>query len=225
MLNALGAHGRSGQYALLYLRIAAIGLPAGLVPLAGQGYLRGVSNLRRPLEIVVLSNLANLALEVMFVYGFRWGMAGSAAGRAIAQGGMGVAFVVELLRPQADSIRPRLTDMRPMLRVGCQIFVRTTVLYASFLVAASVLARIGDASIGAHQFAFELFIFLSLVLDGVAIAGQVIVGRMLGAGEADDAHAAAVRMITWSVASARHSRWFCCRWGSGSPAPSPPIRP
>ena len=199
LLDALGAHGRSGHYALVYLRIAAIGLPAGLVALAGQGYLRGVSNLRRPLEIVVISNLANLVLEVLFVYGFGWGMAGSAAGTAIAQGGMGIAFVVELLRPHANSIRPRLAEMRPMIRVGRQIFVRTTALYASFVVAASVLARIGDAQLGAHQIAFELFVFLALVLDAVAIAGQVIVGRMLGAGDAAGAHAAAVRMIAWSV--------------------------
>ena len=43
-----------------------------------------------------------------------------------------------------------------MVRVGRQIFVRTTALYASFLVAASVLARMGDAELGAHQIAFEL---------------------------------------------------------------------
>jgi len=85
------------------------------------------------------------------------------------------------------------------VRVGRQIFVRTTALYASFLVAASVLARMGDAEIGAHQIAFQLFVFLALLLDAVAIAGQVIVGRMLGAGDADGAHAAALRMIGWSV--------------------------
>ena len=66
-------------------------------------------------------------------------------------------------------------------------------------VAASVLARMGDAQIGAHQIAYELFIFIALVLDAVAIAGQVIVGRMLGAGDADGAYAAGVRMIGWSV--------------------------
>jgi putative MATE family efflux protein len=89
--------------------------------------------------------------------------------------------------------------MQPMMRVGRQIFVRTTALYASFLVAASVLARMGDPEIGAHQIAFQLFIFLALLLDAVAIAGQVIVGRMLGAGDAEGAHAAALRMIGWSV--------------------------
>jgi len=199
LLRGLGGHGQSGHDALVYFRIAAVGLPAALVALGGQGYLRGVSNLRRPLEVVVVANLVNVALEVLFVYGFHWGIAGSAAGTAIAQGGMGIAFARDLLRPRAGSRRPSLLEMRPMMRVGRQIFVRTTALYASFLVAASVLARMGDAEIGAHQIAFQLFVFLALVLDAVAIAGQVIVGRMLGAGDADGAHAAALRMIGWST--------------------------
>lgn len=199
LLAGLGGHGRSGHFALVYFRIAALGLPAALVALAGQGYLRGVSNLRRPLEIVIAANATNLVLELLFVYGFGWGVAGSAAGTAVAQAGMGAAFVVELLRPHAPSRRPSLREMQPLFRIGRQIFVRTTALYASFLVAASILARMGDAEIGAHQIAYQLFVFIALVLDAVAIAGQVIVGRMLGAGDADAAHAAAVRMIGWSV--------------------------
>jgi putative MATE family efflux protein len=199
LLRGLGGHGQSGHFALVYFRIAAAGLPAALIALAGQGYLRGVANLRRPLEIVVAANVVNLVLEVLFVYGFRWGIAGSAAGTAIAQAGMGVAFVVELLRPHAPSRRPSLREIRPLFRIGRQIFVRTAALYASFLVAASVLARMGDAQIGAHQIAYELFLFLALILDAIAIAGQVIVGRMLGAGDAEGAHAAATRMIEWSV--------------------------
>jgi putative MATE family efflux protein len=199
LLAGLGGHGRSGDYALVYFRIAAIGLPAALVALAGQGYLRGVSNLRRPLEIVVAANVANLVLELLFVYVFHWGIAGSAAGTAIAQAGMGVAFVVELLRPHALSRRPSLDAMRPLFRIGRQIFVRTAALFACFLYAASVLARMGDAQLGAHQIAYQLFLLIALILDAVAIAGQVIVGRMLGAGNAEGAFAAAVRMIGWSV--------------------------
>ena len=199
LLRGLGGHGRSGHYALVYFRIAAIGLPAAVIALAGQGYLRGVSNLRRQLVIVVAANVVNVALEVLFVYGFHWGIAGSAAGTAIAQAGMGLAFVVELLRPRAASRRPSLHEIRPLLRVGRHIFVRTTALLGSFLVAASVLARMGDAQLGAHQIAFQLFIFLALVLDAIAIAGQVIVGRMLGAGDAHGAYDAALRMIAWSA--------------------------
>jgi Na+-driven multidrug efflux pump len=62
-----------------------------------------------------------------------------------------------------------------------------------------VIARIGTPQLGAHQIAFQLFIFLALLLDALAIAGQVMVGRMLGAGNAAGARAASVRMIGWAV--------------------------
>jgi putative MATE family efflux protein len=199
LLRALGANGQSGEDALTYFRIAAPGLLPAMIAVAGQGFLRGVSNLRRPLEIVVVANLVNVVLEVLFVYGFHWGIAGSAAGTVVAQIGMGVAFTLELLRPHADSKRPSIREMRPMLRIGGQIFVRTTALMAAFLGASSIAARMGDAVIGAHQIAIQLFFFLALMLDAIAIAGQVIVGRMLGAGDADGAYAAALRMIGWSV--------------------------
>jgi putative MATE family efflux protein len=81
-----------------------------------------------------------------------------------------------------------------------EIAVRTSALYLSFLVASAVLARIGKASLGAHQIAFQLYNLLALVLDALAIAGQVMVGRMLGAGDGDGAYAAARRLTVLSVA-------------------------
>ena len=50
-----------------------------------------------------------------------------------------------------------------------------------------------------RSIAFQLWIFLALVLDSIAIAGQVLVGRGLGAGDSDRAYAASVRMIWLSV--------------------------
>jgi Na+-driven multidrug efflux pump len=90
--------------------------------------------------------------------------------------------------------------MRPLARIGSEIAVRTTALTGSFLVASAVLARVGAASLGAHQVAFQLWVFLALILDAIAIAGQVMVGRMLGAADAAGARAAAARMIAWAVA-------------------------
>jgi putative MATE family efflux protein len=77
--------------------------------------------------------------------------------------------------------------------------VRTGSLLLAFIIAGAVLAREGADSLGAHQVAFQLFIFLALVLDAIAIAGQVLVGRMLGAGNADGAQAAARRMCAWAL--------------------------
>jgi putative MATE family efflux protein len=199
LVDLMGGDGRVGELAVDYLRIGSLGLPFALIALAGQGYLRGVSDLRTPLVIVVVANAANVVLNVVFIYGFDWGLKGSAAATVVAQAGMGAAFVRALLAAPADSRRPSLARIRPLARIGREIFVRTTALYASFLVAGAVLARMGADSLGAHQIAFQLFVFLALVLDAIAIAGQVIVGRTLGAGDAEEAHAAARRMIEWAV--------------------------
>jgi Na+-driven multidrug efflux pump len=114
---------------------------------------------------------------------------------------MGVAFVVAIVRGlHLDDLRPRLVLARRVLSLGKWIFVRTVSLMSSFVLAGAVATRFGDASIGAHQVAFQLWVFLALVLDSVAIAGQIIVGRELGAGRREAAYGASERMIWLSVA-------------------------
>jgi putative MATE family efflux protein len=197
--TVLGGEGEILDESANYLRIASLGAPFFMLASAGQGFLRGMSDLRTPLLILIAAHAANVVLELLFVYGFGWGLAGSAWGTVIAQVGMGAAFV-RVQAQRAGWEHPVLARIRSLLRIGGEIAVRTTVLLASFLVASAVLARIGAASLGAHQIAFQLFIFLAFVLDAIAIAGQVMVGRMLGAGDPTGARAAAVRMIGWSVA-------------------------
>jgi putative MATE family efflux protein len=195
----MGADGEVLDGAVLYLRIAALGSPFFMLAAAGQGFLRGLSDLRTPLLILVAAHSVNVVLELLFVYGFGWGLAGSAWGTVIAQAGMGGAFVWVQARASGWE-PPHLDRIRSLMKIGGEIAVRTTALLASFLVASAVLARVGEASLGAHQIAFQLFIFLALVLDAIAIAAQVLVGRMLGAGDERGARAASVRMIGWSVA-------------------------
>ena len=199
LIGLLGGVGEVGDLATRYLRIAALGVPGFMLVLAGQGYLRGIGDLRTPLIILGAGNVANVVLNVVLVYPAGLGLDGSAIGTAIAQLSMGIAFVVLLLRARAATRRPRWSLMSPLVRMGGDLVVRTGALIGSFLVASAVLARIGEASLGAHQVAFQLFVFLALVLDAIAIAGQVLVGRMLGAGEADRAFAAARRMIVLAV--------------------------
>ena len=201
LVSLMGGEGAAAEYAVTYLRIAAIGLPAAFLALGGQGYLRGVSDLRTPLVIVIVANGVNVVLEVLFVYVFDWGIEGSAWGTAIAQLGMGAGFLYAILRglKRAEAL-PQLALARRVLSLGKWIFLRTTALMGSFVLAGAVATRFGEASIGAHQVAFQLFIFLALLLDSIAIAGQIIVGRELGSGRREEAYAAGARMIWLSVA-------------------------
>jgi putative MATE family efflux protein len=202
LVALIGGDGEAAELAETYLRIAAIGFPAAFLALGGQGYLRGVADLRTPLVIVIAGNVANVVLEVWMVYGLGWGIEGAAWSTAIAQLGMGAGFVVVILRRLGRAhVRPQLALARRVLTLGGWIFLRTTALMSSFVLAGAVATRFGDASIAAHQIAFQLFILLALVLDSVAIAGQIIVGQELGAGRRERAYAASTRMVWIAVAA------------------------
>ena len=195
----VGVEGETADYAVTYLRIVSIGIPSFFLALGGQGYLRGVSELTSPLVVIVLANVLNVVLEVLFVYGLDWGIEGSAWGTAIAQTCMGVAFVWLIVQRVG---RPYLAPLpylaRRLLSIGKFIFARTASLIAAFLLAGGVVASFGDAELGV-QISFQIWIFLALVLDAIAIAGQIIVGRELGAGRPQRAYDASLRMIALSI--------------------------
>ena len=199
VVELMGGDGRTADYAVTYLRIVSLGLPFAFIAIGAQGYLRGVADLRTPLVIMIAGNVANAVLEVLFVYGFGWGIEGSAWGTVLAQAGMGTAFLVLLARSVRADLRPQLALMGRLIKVGRHIFVRTVALMSAFTLAGAIVTRFGDASIAAHQIAFQLWLFLALVLDAIAIAGQVLVGRGLGAGDTERAYEAGARMIWLAV--------------------------
>lgn len=203
IVSAMGASARVAPYARTYLRISLLGAPFVLVALAGTGYLRGLQETRTPLVIALVANAANLVLELVLVYGAHLGIAGSAWGTVIAQIAAALAYLAIVrrnVRASRASARPDLTQLRAASAVGAYLTVRTGSLLLAFTAATSIASRIGDAQVAAHQIAFQLWLLLALCLDAIAIAGQAIVGRALGAGDADLTRATSRRMLQWGVA-------------------------
>ena len=181
-----------------WLRIAALGMPLLLVSLAGNGWLRGVQELRRPMAYVLAGSLVSLVLCPLLVHPVGLGLPGSAianvAGQAVSAG----LFVAALVRERVPW-RPRAAALRAQLVIGRDLLLRAVVLQMSFLVATGVVARAGTASLGGHQIAVQLFFFLALVLDAYAIAAQTLVGQALGGGRPGDARATARRVTWWGL--------------------------
>jgi putative MATE family efflux protein len=192
------------DHAVTYLRIAALGIPSLLLLFAATGVLRGLQDTRTPLVVAVAANLLNIALNLLFVYGFDWGIAGSALGTLVAQtlGALAVvAVVVRAARRHRAPLRPHRQGVTAAWKVGVPLIVRTLTLRIALLIATYVAAAISTAAVAAHQVTFTIWTFLAFALDAIAIAGQAITGKLLGAGDADGARAATHRMMFWGVVS------------------------
>lgn len=204
LVDAFDAGPATTAYALTYLRWSLPGLPAMLVVLAATGVLRGLQDTRTPLVVATVGAAANIVLNVTLVYAVGLGIAGSALGTVLAQGGMAAAFVVVVVRGArrvGAPLHPDLPGIRAAGRAGVPLVVRTATLRAALLLTTYVAASAGTVAVAAHQVAFTIWLLLSLALDAVAIAGQAIVGRYLGAGDVRGARSATRRMIEWGVAA------------------------
>ncbi|MEU2287379.1 MATE family efflux transporter [Streptomyces sp. NPDC013178] len=203
LVELFGASDTAAPYATTYLRISSFGIPAMLVVLAATGVLRGLQDTRTPLYVAVAGFVANAALNAGLVYGADLGIAGSAWGTVLAQCGMAAAYltvVVRGARRHGASLRPDAAGIRDSAQAGVPLLVRTLSLRAVLMIATAVAARLGDADIAAHQIVLSLWSLLAFALDAIAIAGQAIIGRYLGANDAPGARAACRRMVEWGIA-------------------------
>ncbi|MCX5398245.1 MATE family efflux transporter [Streptomyces sp. NBC_00102] len=202
--DLLGASETAAPYATTYLRISTLGIPAMLVVLAATGVLRGLQDTRTPLYVAIGGFSANAILNAVLVYGADLGIAGSAWGTVIAQTGMAAAYLVVVVRGarrHRASLRPDAAGIRASARAGVPLLIRTLSLRAVLVIATAVAARLGDVEIAAHQIVLSLWTLAAFALDAIAIAGQAIIGRYLGADDAKGAREACRRMVEWGLAA------------------------
>ena len=202
LLRLLGADGEILAQGRIYLRISLLGLPPMLVALAGVGYLRGLQDTVRPLLVAVAAAVANLVLELVLIYRLDQGIGASALSTVIAQWASAAVYTAWIRRAvaaQGVGLAPDPTMIRRLAVVGADLFLRTAALRASFTATAAAAARLGDVELAAHEITFQLYNVVALALDSIAIAGQAIIGRLLGAGRADEARAFGRRMIWWGL--------------------------
>ena len=202
LCRLFGASPDAIGYAVTYLRVSALGIPAMLVALAATGVLRGLQDTRTPLVASVSGFSANVVLNLVFVYGFGWGIAGSAWGTVIAQTGMAAALVTVMVRhARATGATLHAHPVRVLRAAltGIPLLVRTLALRAILLVTTWVAAGLGDVPLASHQVAATVWSFLAFALDALAIAAQALTGKALGAGDVTAARTATTTMVRWGI--------------------------
>ncbi|WP_280246131.1 MATE family efflux transporter [Nocardia abscessus] len=199
--NAIAGGGDIAEEALAWVRIALFGVPLILISMAGNGWMRGVQETRRPLVYVVAGLGVSGVLCPVLVHGLlgapHLGLPGSAVANVAGQVVTAILFLKALVRERVP-LAARWPVMRAQLVLGRDLIARSFAFQACFVLAAAVAARFGAASVAAHQLVLQLWNFLALALDALAIAAQTLTGAALGAGDATGARAIARRVTRWS---------------------------
>jgi putative MATE family efflux protein len=202
LVSALAGSGEIADEALPWVRIATVGVPAILVSAAGNGWMRGVQDTMRPLRYVVTGFALSAVLCPLLVYGWlgmpRLELEGSAVANLVGQWLAALLFLRALLVERVSwRIDPAI--LRAQVVLGRDLLLRTLAFQACFVSAGAVAARFGVAAVAAHQVVLQLWNFLALVLDSLAIAAQSLVGAALGAGRLAHAKSVAWRVTIFST--------------------------
>ncbi|MGC5245531.1 MATE family efflux transporter [Gordonia sp. DT219] len=205
-----------------WVRVAVFGVPLILLSMAGNGWMRGVQETRLPVIYVVVGLVISAVLVVGLVHGLwilpRLGIVGSAVANVIGQAITGLLFASRVVRERLTSVRQRSSDaprvrgfaafaprwsmISAQLVMARDLIARSLSFQICFVSAAAVAARFGVAQVAAHQLVLQLWDFMSLFLDSVAIAAQALVGAALGAGSVTIAQSVARRVTVMSVVAA-----------------------
>jgi putative MATE family efflux protein len=179
LCRLVGGKGVVLSAATTYLRISAFGLPALALAFLATGWFRGSENLRIPVRVIFGANIANVVLEVLFVWVFHWGIAGSALGTVLVQWAsvgiyvIALSGVIHLQRVRADAIRA-------LLKIGGAMLIRTSLMVTTISAATWLASRQGDTALGAHQIGVQIYFFLALIVDALAVSSQSVFASQMG---------------------------------------------
>ncbi|KAA9134280.1 MATE family efflux transporter [Microbacterium caowuchunii] len=216
LVGLFGADPAVSADAETYLGISMWGLPAMLIVFAATGLLRGMQDTVTPLWIAGVGFAMNALLNALFIYGFGWGIAGSAAGTVVAQWGMVAAYVAvvgRLARRHSAAVGLRRDTMSSTARAGGWMFLRTVSLRGALLATVAAATALGTEELAGWQVAFTLFSTAAFALDALAIAAQALVGKGLGARDTALVRRVLGRTVAWGV-------WFGVLVGAGIAASS-----
>jgi MATE family multidrug resistance protein len=208
-LDLLHARGEVAAEARTYVGIRYGGGALWLANAVLVGWLIGRRRVRAVLAVEVAANIAHIALDVAFVLGFGWGVAGVATATLLSEGGKLLAVAVIAARQPPAALawsfaRRRTTwnreSLGALLRLNRDLFVRTLLLTAAILMLTRAGAFGGPLILSANGILYQLFILSALILDGFESAAQVLCGEAVGARDRKAFERLVRALILWGLA-------------------------
>jgi putative MATE family efflux protein len=193
ILELMNAEGTLLEYCESYFKIRIWGFPLTLITFAVFGMFRGLQNTYWPMLIAATGAILNVGLDYLLVFGWEgyvpaMYLEGAAWASLIAQGVMAVMSLI--LMYYKTNFRIKLSrqihpELRRYVKMSLHLFIRTLALNAALIYSVKTATALGNAYIGAHTIAFNLWLFAAFLIDGFSSAANLMGGRFLGAKQYD----------------------------------------
>lgn len=184
------------QLAVEYYRIVVWGAPPVLVMMAIKGWLLGMQDSRGAMMVSIVVNVLNIAASLLAVYVLDMGFEGIAVGTLLSEW-LGLAFAAAVVRRHLRVMPVRHDGTNTAVngslqfgalrffKVSSDIFLRSFLLMLVNLAVVAIGARSGNLILAANALIQQLNTLFAYFLDGIAFAGEALVGKYYG--RSDDA--------------------------------------
>ncbi|MGD8118682.1 MATE family efflux transporter DinF [Vibrio sp. TRT 29B02] len=177
------------QYGAQYFAVRAWSAPAALVNFVILGWLLGTQNAKAPMWMVIIANVVNIVLDILFVIGLGWKVEGAALASVIADyTGMSFGLYcvwrkwrIERLPPVWVLLKDTTQGLARFVKLNRDIFLRSLCLQAAFTFMTFQGASFGDEIVAANAVLMSFLMIISYGMDGFAYAMEAMVGKAIGA--------------------------------------------
>lgn len=176
-------------FAMLYIRIYLLGMPAILLYNFETAIFRSIGETKVPLQALALSGVLNVLLNLFFVIVLHMNVNGVAIATVIANVISAGILLFRLLRTD-KVIRVRKKELRfdkesfwSIMRIGLPAGIQSAVFAIANIVIQSSINSLGTTVIAASSAAFNIEIFAYDVLNSFSQACTTFVGQNYGAGQ------------------------------------------
>lgn len=203
----LNAKDKILEYCVSYYSIRVWGFPLTLFVFAVMGIFRGLQNTYWPMVIAIVGAVLNLVLDIVLVYGIEGWISplyldGAAYASLIAQAVMAILAFVLLVTKTNISLKlslPIHPELGKLVVMSLNLFLRAIALNTALILAVREATGMGDAYIGAHTIAINIWLFSSFFIDGYGAAGNIMGGRLLGAKDYKGLWELAKSIVTYGI--------------------------
>lgn len=200
--KVMGASGAVYDLSSQYIQIRLFGAPAVLLTIAAFGIFRGMQDMLTPFWVATGVNTLNIILDPLLIFGYGpfppLGVFGAGLASTVSQWIGAVCLMWVIHKRLGLAYRLRLRDVFKLFKFGRDLFIRTGLLTAFYIITTRAATRIGPDAGAAHQAVRQVWVFSFLFLDAYATTGQSLVGYFIGPRLMEQARKVARIVCLWS---------------------------